>query len=88
MKQLKFGQDSLTHLQAAHMMTTNDRAKQLLARIIFWVPKASIVKKDKLWIAKSREDWAAETKDPLSICLLELEDTNVCRRCLFRNCPK
>lgn len=52
---------SITPVQAAHMMTANERSKQLLARILFWMPKASVERRGIRMIAKSRDDWAAET---------------------------
>ncbi|MCB4455828.1 hypothetical protein [Leisingera sp. McT4-56] len=51
----------LSYLQAAYPLTSTDRAKQLLARILFWVPMATIERTNQKWVAKSRKEWAKET---------------------------
>src|SRR5690349_11430658 len=40
----------------------SDNAAILLYRIQWWMPKAKVVKREKLWIAKSREEWCEDAK--------------------------
>jgi hypothetical protein len=40
----------------------SDNAAILLYRIQLWMPKARVTKHDKLWVAKSREEWGGDAK--------------------------
>ncbi len=48
-------------LTRCRIATQNANAAQLLYRIAFWMPKATVMKGGQKWIANSAVQWANET---------------------------